>query len=658
MKICYNFKYFNNKLNNMFKKKKTWFFIFIFFLILFLIIYFFFFRSSKDTEYTTVFASSGPLTQTVIETGTVKPVKEVNLNFLSSGRLVEINIEVGDNVEVGDILAKLDSSSLEIRKLEAEAGLQMARANLSKVLAGVDQETVAISERSLEQAKTQELAALRDLERLEKSLAESISQAEQTLFDLKSNDPSNITPQEQSVISAQVNLDNIKNTNQKNVDHSRSSAIFTFLDKLLVARISMDNVKTLLDDDLAKNVLSARDSAWLTKVKNGHLNALNLLSKADQASQLAEKDRRDDLTAIAGERVQIALSQVRQVLSDSFFMLENTITSSTFPQTSLDAYKSIINSQIGQINLAISSTETAMQAWQSARLNYQTAVLSATESLQQAQVNLNNAIIVATNNLNTLKLSSEQQISGAMAKLDNAKQAVLLAEAQLASTISPVKQQDIDLARAQIAQAEASIAAIDKQIEDSQLTSPLAGIVTAINYSVGEQFSPGAVPMVSILVNNIFEIEVDISESDINKVKIGDPVEITLDAFGRDTVFAGEVYFIEPAQTVIQGVVYYKVKIMFTSLEDWLAHNIEMRSEIKAGMTANVEIMTAFRDKVISVPARAIIDNNGQRIVRLLINEQLIEVPVTIGLRGDDGLVEITDGIKEGDEIITFIRSN
>ncbi len=642
----------------MSKKKKRWLYIVIPVIFIVLLLLFLLAKDKNEEEYTTVLASVGPLTQTVIETGTVKPVKEVNLNFLNAGRLTELNVEVGDEVKVADILAKLDTSSLEIRRLEAEAGLQIAQANLSKILAGVELETIAISQRSLEQAKAAEAAAERELERLKKSLTESLEQAEKTLFDLESDDPSNITPQEQSVISAQVNLNNTKSTNQKNVDHSRSSAIFTFLDKLLVARVAMDNINTLLEDDQAKNVLSARDSSWLSKVRNGRLVAINLLTKADQASKLAEEKRSDDQTAIAGEKTQVALSQVRQVLSDAYFMLENTITSSSFPQASLDSYKTIVNNQISQLNLAISSTETAIQVWQSARLNYETAVLSAQESLQQAQVNLSNAIITARNNLNSLKLSSDQQINAALSKLDNASQAVAVSEAQLASTMSPVRQQDIDLARAQVAQAQANIAAIDKQIEDSNLNSPLAGIVTAVNYSIGEQFAPGAMPMISILVNNIFEVEVDISESDINKVKIGDPVEITLDAFGRDIVFNGQVYFIEPAQTMIQGVVYYKVKIQFTSLDDWLADNIEMRSEIKAGMTANVEIMTAFRDEVISIPARAIIDSNGQRIVRLLIDGQLVETPVKLGLRGDDGLVEVTEGIKEGDEIITFIRSN
>jgi len=74
-------------------------------------------------------------------------------------------------------------------------------------------------------------------------------------------------------------------------------------------------------------------------------------------------------------------------------------------------------------------------------------------------------------------------------------------------------------------------------------------------------------------------------------------------------------------------------------------------------MTANVTIITAERDNVVKVPARAIIDkDDGTKIVRLLKDNQLQEVPVTVGLRGDEGLVEVTSGVNPGDQVVTFIK--
>ena len=84
--------------------------------------------------------------------------------------------------------------------------------------------------------------------------------------------------------------------------------------------------------------------------------------------------------------------------------------------------------------------------------------------------------------------------------------------------------------------------------------------VTSLEPDVGEQVQAGS-PVISVLGQNDYEVEVDISEVDIDKVEEGDVADITLDAFGEDEEFKGEVFFIDPDQTVIQGVVYYEVKL-------------------------------------------------------------------------------------------------
>lgn len=613
-------------------------------------------RGGEDQEYSTAFVLAGPLKQTVAETGTVKALKELNLNFSQTGKVVDIFVEVGDEVEKGELLAQLDSTALGIRRLEALAGLQMAQANLNKLLEGASLSAINISESNLEQTKIAQRAAENELEKVKSSVQESISQAQESLTDLESN--TTLTPLRQSLNSAEINLENVKASNLKNINHSRSLALNNFKDKLLVAQIAIDNVYSLIEDDDAKHVLSAKDSAWLIKVKNGRLLSLSKLDEAREALNLALDSKDDELTSLAGEEVQQTLSLVRELLSNTYFMLEATITSSSFPQTSLDAYKSIINSQITQIATAITATETALYNFQNAILQYETSLSSANEALRQAEANLNNAILTARNNLNSLSLSGDQQISLAEAKLDNANQSVVVALAQLNNVKDTAGQSDISLAQAQINQAQANINSIDEQIENTKLYSPFTGVITELNYNVGEQFSPSLTSFTKLLVDDLFEVEVDIAESDINKVKINDQVKITLDAFGRDTVFKAFVSFIEPAQTIIQGVVYYKVKIQFTSLDTWLAENIEKKQEIKAGMTANVEIETAKRDNVLQVLGRAIINEDDKNIVRVLENEEVVEKEVAIGLRGDSGLVEIISGLKEGEEIITFIRNS
>ena len=65
-----------------------------------------------------------------------------------------------------------------------------------------------------------------------------------------------------------------------------------------------------------------------------------------------------------------------------------------------------------------------------------------------------------------------------------------------------------------------------------------------------------------MLPQSPFQVAVDIYEEDIVKVKIGNPVDIKLTAF-PDKIFKGKVIAIDPAEKIIEGVVYYEVTIDF-----------------------------------------------------------------------------------------------
>ncbi|MDP3836984.1 MAG: efflux RND transporter periplasmic adaptor subunit [bacterium] len=607
--------------------------------------------------YSTVTVEAGPLTQTVSETGTVKPVKEVALNFLTSGRINAMPVKIGDKVVAGTELASLDDSALLSRRAEAAAGLQIAQASLSKILAGASSENIAVSRSNLTQAQSSAASAKVDLNNVKSTVAENIRQAQKALADLESKDPSTPTPAEQAIASAQTALDNAKLTGAKNVENARNSATLTLGDKILSAKIALDNINTILEDDAAKDVLSVKNSALLTRTKDARAAALALVAPAEQAVAAAKVAGTESSINDAGIKVKALLLATNTMLDAAYGMLEATITSVDFPQSRLDSFKTLVSTQSAQVNAASNATEAAVQGLRNAILASATGISSAEEGLRQAEIGLDNAIIAARNALSSARLGGDQQIAAAQARSDSAEQSIAVAQAQLTSTMAPARAQDVSLAQAQVTQAQAALAGIDQQLADSRLVAPLDGIVTQVNYEVGEQFGMGGKPAVSILVNNSFNIEVDIAESNISKIKVGDQADVTLDAFPDDFILKGVVSFIEPAQTLIADIVYYKVKIDFADLSTTLAQ-LETRAYVlKAGMTANVVITTDSRADTMSVPARAIIDKDGQAIVRLLVNKELKEVPVVTGLRGDEGKVEILSGIKAGDEVITFIQN-
>jgi multidrug efflux pump subunit AcrA (membrane-fusion protein) len=101
------------------KRKKI---IIIFSIAAFLLVVLFFVLSKKDkTEYVTIDLKKQKLVQTVSEVGAVRASKELNLNFMQAGRLNNLNVSIGDEVDSGQILAELDYSSLLIKKDEVLA---------------------------------------------------------------------------------------------------------------------------------------------------------------------------------------------------------------------------------------------------------------------------------------------------------------------------------------------------------------------------------------------------------------------------------------------------------------------------------------------------------------------------------------------------------
>lgn len=635
------------------KKIKKWWWIALI-LVLAIIAIWWFSSRNNDISYSTVKVSRGQLIQTVNESGVLQPVREVALNFMNPGRIQDIKVRLGDEVSAGMELAVLDSSSLSSRKLEAQAGLQIAQANLSKILAGASGENIAVGEASVSQARAGVEAAQSDLDKIKKSTAENIRQAEKSLADLESNSPTTVTPQEQSVNSALTTLNNAQKTGDASVANARSSALISIDDKMLAAKVALDNINKLLEDDDADAVLSVKNSSLLTQTKDARLKAIALIGPAEKSALAAKSD--DNSISLAAENLKSLLRQTSTLLDYTYAMLEATITSSDFSQQELDAYKNLISSQSAQINTASNTIENALQGYSNAILNRSVNMANANASWQQAVVALDNAKLGATNNLSNLKLSRDQQVAAAESRLDSARQSLVSAQAQLNSTSAPARYQDIALARAQVTQAQANLAGVEQQISDSVLLAPLDGVVTALNYEVGEQFGLGSKAMIVILVNNNFNVEVDIAESNISKIKIADEVDISFDALADDFILKGKVSFIEPAQTLIQEVVYYKVKIEFINLESDLALSNDPSLSLKAGMTSNVSIVTDMKNDVLQVPSRTVITQDGAQIVRVLINGKLEEREVVTGLRGDDGLIEIVSGLSEGEEVITFIK--
>jgi RND family efflux transporter MFP subunit len=221
--------------------------------------------------------------------------------------------------------------------------------------------------------------------------------------------------------------------------------------------------------------------------------------------------------------------------------------------------------------------------------------------------------------------------------IDTAQAALDLQKANYDSLVAKPRDVDIAYYEAALAQARASR---NKAI----IYAPIAGEIGKVNKKKGELISSNE-PMVELLSPH-FEINIDVPETDVVKLKTGDVATITFDALGTDTKFSGTVMSIEPASTNIQDVIYYNVKVAISDDDNTV--------RLKSGMTADVLIATDSRQNVLNIPLRAVLTrtSTGQKYVRVLVNNAVVEKDVTLGLKADDGLVEILSGLQAGEIIV------
>lgn len=183
-----------------------------------------------------------------------------------------------------------------------------------------------------------------------------------------------------------------------------------------------------------------------------------------------------------------------------------------------------------------------------------------------------------------------------------------------------------------------------------RLASPIDGVVTAIYAFPGEVVGAGAPVVLVQGPARVYEVAVEATENDVVRLFVGDEATVTFDAID-DATFAGEIVAIAPVATTAQGVVTYAVRVQLDGAIDggkgaW--------SQLRAGLTSDVTVVTARAVDVIAVPRRAVIVRDGVSYVRVVADNDASydERVVTTGLRGDDGKVVIVDGLGEGDAII------
>jgi len=330
---------------------------------------------------------------------------------------------------------------------------------------------------------------------------------------------------------------------------------------------------------------------------------------------------------------------------------------------------SISNSQtLNNVNAARLLASTELNAWQSELQNMSASSPSSTldTDLQNAinhlttiknflslisgallqQTNLSNATLATYNVAVTAAIN---EVNAATTNVTTAKQniasqkiTIQQLQAQLNLKLAGSTAQQIAAQQAQVEQAQASAQSVQVQISQASLVSPISGIITVQNAKVGQIATPGAV-MTSVISDSDLEVDTYVPETDIGKVSVGDQVTMTFDAFPGET-FAGKIFHVDPAQTVLSGVVDYKVKASFNTAD----------VRMKSGLTADVKIQTQTDANALILPQYAILQNDQGSFVEVLKNGTVTQIPITLGISDGQGNIEIMSGVTAGEQVVNI----
>lgn len=451
-----------------------------------------------------------------------------------------------------------------------------------------------------------------------------------------------LTQANAGIDAQQAKLDELKKGTRPEEIQVAQTTLDNAQKSLIDAQTNLTNVKNKADADLKEEY-----DAALTSTNDSVTNAIySLFVLTDIQYTYFPSSSDTDSIRVADAKAQ-AISALLGI-NDAGHATNNAISQMT-GGAKATVQTAQANPTFANIDSALTQVKNALPKVKNALDAVPTTSLSSTNktnlSTEKSSINADTTTISGKIEAITVqKATNQNNITAAQISLTTAQNTLANAQTNLALKLAGSTPNEISAQDAQVKQAEANARNIQSQLSKTILAAPVSGMITQQDAKVGEMATPNKI-IISIIADAKFEIDANIPEADIAKVKIGDTANVTLDAYGNDVNFPTKVVSIDPAETIIEGVATYKTKFQFVN-ED---------GRIKSGLTANIDILTDQRENVLVVPQRAVITKNNEKFVLLDIGQtEPTEQKVETGLKGSDGMIEIISGLKEGDKIVSF----
>ena len=608
--------------------------------------------------------SSTDLRRTVSATGTVESAQSVLVYSTQSYAVQEVLVEVGDYVEAGQLMAKLDDGVIldQIESQEAalsasnsasSAAIAAAEHNYEQYKAALDaglNSSILNAESSVSNAYDNYVSAYNTYERYRADLAEgnnsAILSAENALESA-----------ENAYLSAQKTYDRYAESldeGENSTILAQESALEGAERSLSAAEDAYDSAQDAYDD--------ARAQAEEAQTSYGKAQA-----EVEQAKQ--KLDEAKEKVSILTEQVNTGEATKDQL--DAAVVEQNT-AQQTFDQAKNEETQASLtlalrqaarDSAQSQAAAAERTLEEAEAAYDTAQTQYRAALNSADDALEDyadAVDTAYEAYLDAQVTLENTQADAQETLADYADRLDAAYEAYESAQAGLESTENAAQNQlqsyqdslNSAYANASTSTGEVSLRQLRADLEGTEITAPAAGTVTAVYAEVG---SSGAGLLFVIEDVDNLVVATSVKDYDVASVSTGMAVAIQSDSTG-DQVYDGEVTSIAPTaaknaagETDTSGDISFATDVAVTSQDTGL----------RIGMSVELDFVLDEALNALSVPYDAVYENDQGQTCLLVLEEGedgellLTELPVTTGLETDLDIAVEGDGLTEGVQVVT-----
>ena len=608
--------------------------------------------------------SSTDLRRTVSATGTVESAQSVLVYSTQSYAVQEVLVEVGDYVEAGQLMAKLDDGVIldQIESQEAalsasnsasSAAIAAAEHNYEQYKAALDaglNSSILNAESSVSNAYDNYVSAYNTYERYRADLAagnnSAILSAENALESA-----------ENAYLSAQKTYDRYAESldeGENSTILAQESALEGAERSLSAAEDAYDSAQDAYDD--------ARAQAEEAQTSYGKAQA-----EVEQAKQ--KLDEAKEKVSILTEQVNTGEATKDQL--DAAVVEQNT-AQQTFDQAKNEETQASLtlalrqaarDSAQSQASAAERTLEEAEAAYDTAQTQYRAALNSADDALEDyadAVDTAYEAYLDAQVTLENTQADAQETLADYADRLDAAYEAYESAQAGLESTENAAQNQlqsyqdslNSAYANASTSTGEVSLRQLRADLEGTEITAPAAGTVTAVYAEVG---SSGAGLLFVIEDVDNLVVATSVKDYDVASVSTGMAVAIQSDSTG-DEVYDGEVTSIAPTaaknaagETDTSGDISFATDVAVTSQDTGL----------RIGMSVELDFVLDEAMNALSVPYDAVYENDQGQTCLLVLEEGedgellLTELPVTTGLETDLDIAVEGEGLTEGVQVVT-----